>query len=385
MKPRNTQNTRNDESCGKSLFRVVRVWWNLTSGQVQNALGDRVPPSCSFAVSTSTRHSTLDTRHSSLKAGMTLIELIITLSIMAAVASIALVTLSDMGATSRYEETERRGLAAQQAVIGWPGEISRFFNDVGRYPAVLSTDNRKVLAELYDSSLTSTSRYEALFLPITFTNALPGETTTELLEAVTNVTMGAGWRGPYLFNRNDTFRDYTDNWGRSWWVTTNEYDVSSPDWTTNALLDALVYGVMSEGEGSDGYLAEDQVYPFYENSVHGILHVSLSSTNSYTNTVVFLYVPRCVPAVEPELCEISVSTNGVRFQLEGWSDVNAPSYVETDAVSVDLKAVTFSNVPVGIRKIWAYAVGSGVTNWARPQTIEIKPGSQQIKLYPEDL
>lgn len=348
MKPRNTRNTRNAKEFGKSLFRVLRVF----------------------------RGSPYS------KSGMTLIELIITLSILAAVASVALVTLSDMGATNRYDETERRGLAAQRAVIGQPGEISRFFNDLGRYPVVLTNNPDRVLAELYDLELTFVSRYSLKSLPPSFTNSLPsGVATASLLQAITNSTMGTGWRGPYLFNRNDTFKDYTDNWGRPWWVTsTNDYDATALTWVTNALLNDPIVGIMSEGEGSGGYLAENQVYAFYANSVFGNLYVTLDSISGCTNSVVFFYVPYCDPDETPELCEIAVSTNEVRYRVSGVDTNQAPEFTLAGAIAASLSSVTYSNVPVGIRKIWACAMGP-TNKYVRPQTVEIKPGDQSITLY----
>ena len=285
------------------------------------------------------------------KSGMTLIELIVTLTIMAAVASIAIVTLSDMGATSRYEETERRGLAAQRAVIGQPGEISRFFNDMGRYPVVLdASDSSYALAELYDQEQIGDAYYRSIHLPATFTNARSELGNSDLFDAVTNVTMGAGWRGPYLLNRDKRF---TDNWGNGWIVTSsNDYDPSSEGWTASAETGNPITGILSEGMGSDGYLAEPQVYPFYENSVFGYLDVNLAYTKVCTNSFVFLYVPDCPIDEEPDLEEIMIKGSG-----------------------------TFTNVPVGARKIWACALGTNGIWFTRPQTIEIKPGSNMITLY----
>lgn len=191
------------------------------------------------------------------RAGMTLIELIITLSIMAAVASIALVTLSDMGEVSRYDETERRGLAAQRAVIGQPGEISRFFNDMGRYPKVLvhiptEEENEDIadklhdwmLAELYNIELQdsvngtpieiytdpavvrSENRFIEFEMDLDLTGDFVGDdddrkhgTDTDPVISNRVVNLRSGWAGPYLINSYDRF---LDNYGVPWATSTND-------------------------------------------------------------------------------------------------------------------------------------------------------------------
>ena len=206
---------------------------------------------------------------SDTQSGMTLIELIITLTILAAVASIAIVTLSDMGQTSRYEETSRRGAVAQRAVIGEPGEVSRFVNDMGRYPMVLvdmtsaGDDDIKeqlslwYLAELYnieaddevngtqvfvyDATEASAVRSRICYADADFNfdfdaNGTATSDSTRLTTAAVinnrQVAMKAGWNGPYLINQYESF---TDNYGQPWSVnvgTNAVNDVWDADWTT---------------------------------------------------------------------------------------------------------------------------------------------------------
>ena len=217
------------------------------------------------------RRYAVDEKAGSCKcAGMTLIELIITLSILAAVASIAIVTLSDMGQTSRYEETSRRGQIAQRAVIGEPGEISRFVNDMGRYPMVLvdvpnESDNdikekltHWYLAELYDIEVddyvNSTEVYvytaaeaAAVRSRMCFMDVSDGEDSfdydfnadgsatpdAKFPGTSFQVGMKTGWDGPYLINQ---YEDYTDNYGQPWAVNVNTNasvkNVWNEDWTT---------------------------------------------------------------------------------------------------------------------------------------------------------
>ncbi len=203
------------------------------------------------------------------RAGMTLIELIVTLTILAAVASIAIVTLSDMGLSSRYEETSRRGAVAQRAVIGEPGEVSRFVNDMGRYPMVLvdvpsegDADIKEkythwYLAELYDieadDSVNGTQVYvytvaeaaavrsRMCYVDVDlnedsdcFKFLFPGGLAADdkFPGKSFQVGMKAGWSGPYLINQYESF---TDNYGEPWAVNVASNAVKNvwdANWTT---------------------------------------------------------------------------------------------------------------------------------------------------------
>ncbi|MDD2597687.1 MAG: prepilin-type N-terminal cleavage/methylation domain-containing protein [Kiritimatiellae bacterium] len=207
-------------------------------------------------------------KQAAARAGMTLIELIITLTILAAVASIAIVTLSDMGQTSRYVESSRRGEITQRAVIGEPGLLSRFVSDLGRYPMVLvnvpgesDPDIKEklthwYLAELYNietaDSVNGTPvavyqpneaaavRSKICYVDADFNydfNADGTSTPDDRPQSGSKlpklqVAMKAGWDGPYLINQ---YEDFTDNYGKAWSInvaTNTVKDLWDANWST---------------------------------------------------------------------------------------------------------------------------------------------------------
>lgn len=178
------------------------------------------------------------TKHFS-KRGMALIELIIAMTILATLATIAIITADDLGEITRYEETERRGNAIQKGVVGNDGEISRFANDMGRFPVILLTPanneeieqvGKKFLAELYDlvdkdgdiysydNAQRMKKRECSLTVDLTKIESesdTPGDFTSVPTALPTEVKMSAGWDGPYVLNQNSA-DELTDNWGHYW-------------------------------------------------------------------------------------------------------------------------------------------------------------------------
>jgi prepilin-type N-terminal cleavage/methylation domain-containing protein len=367
-------------------------------------------------------------------AGFTLIELILSLTILAAVASIVLTTVAEFGERTRYEETERRGETIQAAVTGTPGAPSRFAADMGRFPLVTDTREGRELAEIYrcpydrdaggtafmDSSQFEKFRYTTRFFSLREPGhyVFGGETAVpDPWPSAGEITLNAGWRGPYLVWRHATL---TDNWGRPWQL--NTASERAPVWRDHGGGDPArqgdeIRGIRTLGHDGidevdddpgapDTYPDEIQTYPFHENLLFAEVTVSLMtnnlpvSTNVFDRLRVFLYQPFCTTN-EAGVCEIAAwlnaPTNGVVYRTQtGGTDTYAGDYTDLgDAPPAAVYAgavwetngwhtVTFTNVPGGVRKLWGYACKSGETHGVRSRllSVELLPGrTHPIQLH----
>ncbi|NCC53435.1 MAG: prepilin-type N-terminal cleavage/methylation domain-containing protein, partial [Spartobacteria bacterium] len=109
------------------------------------------------------------------KTGMTLIELVVVLALLAGLAAMALTGVADLGNRARYDETVTRMDLIRQAVVGDGSEAGRFIRDMGRLP--------DSLGEL----IAGTNNYSSM----AFTFNVPSYPPIP-------ATLCAGWAGPYL-------------------------------------------------------------------------------------------------------------------------------------------------------------------------------------------
>ena len=157
------------------------------------------------------------------KKGMTLIELLIVLGLMAALAGMTLSTVTDMDERARGNVTRERLASIRAAVMGDPGGGPGFLRDMGRLPRQdFGRDEGEELAELWDWNRDRDySRYRTRQPdsdPLTLSSA----------PTASAFAIDSGWRGPYLppprggklfdgFGRNFTLPDPADIW--IWKVT----------------------------------------------------------------------------------------------------------------------------------------------------------------------
>ena len=80
--------------------------------------------------------------------GMTLIELVIVLGILAAIASYALTSMDTLTDRTRHDNTLRTMNQLQTAIVGTNTEVSRFVKDMGRIPIIRSSEQGEEFGEL---------------------------------------------------------------------------------------------------------------------------------------------------------------------------------------------------------------------------------------------
>ena len=361
--------------------------------------------------------------------GFTLIELILTLTILAAVASIVLTTATELGERTRYEETERRGLMIQSAVIGSPDTPSRLAADLGRFPMVIDAAEGRELAELYDAGIATNDAlgYAArtiLLTPsaerFTFGTAIDFNGTNNPLGDA-EVTLGAGWRGPYLTWRHERL---TDNWGRPWERLARETGTEEPAWLSSDDTPALgteILGIRTLGRDGvdeidddtaapDTYPDEIQTYAFSSNALFATLTVQVWTNaaaplyrgfaSSKLFLRVFLYQPACT-CEKAGVCELAAwrstnaTDNGCVYRVQTHNET-APAvvtpraadspyaFLPTAAKWESVSRLDFTGVPAGVRKVWAYAYAPGEDHGLRsPLTaVDLRPGrTHLIDLY----
>jgi len=166
--------------------------------------------------------------------GMTLIELVVVLGILAGLASMALVGVGELGARGRHDETVRLMKDIRLAVAGDGLRPGRFISDMGRLPVVQDADGDgtveegEALAELWDDM----GRTEGV---ADYTDAI-GQDDGGLalpVQITTDISLPGGWSGPYVETPDALL---FDGWG-------NDFRLADPDTSTWPILGAQSAGV----------------------------------------------------------------------------------------------------------------------------------------------
>ena len=139
---------------------------------------------------------------------MTLLELVVTLGLLAALATLAVSSLDGLDSRSRMDTTERRLDMIERAVVGDKTRTGRFFEDMGRYPVVQEIAEGRLLSELWteptDAGTDIGYREEYLNGGSIWSVDSSRSFYSEL---PSSVTLFCGWNGPYLDNGHDELYD----------------------------------------------------------------------------------------------------------------------------------------------------------------------------------
>lgn len=158
--------------------------------------------------------------------GMTLIEMLIVLGIMAAMAG---VMVKGIASTDNRVRTDRSRQILSQlriAVFGDGSEVSRFIQDMGRLPVVASTVEGEILSELWRCPHNDCEMAE---ISLTASSWAPADGNA-ILDKLPDVYMNVGWDGPYLLMNNPDESKLYDGFGNYWQISSEE----SPNENTNS-------------------------------------------------------------------------------------------------------------------------------------------------------
>jgi hypothetical protein len=348
---------------------------------------------------------------------MTLVELVVTLSILVALASVAIVSLDGLNDDSRYSETRRRGAMVLEVVNGdAPGDPGAFPADMGRLPAVASAVRGAELAELFYSSdafsaLDPSELYGERVYSNPATDWAGGASgaTFNFSSATKNVRLQCGWRGPYLALTVSKFRD---GWGNDWWFETTDDDTwtGTPSWSETPLVGKTVFGLMSTGKNGqvDSSTADwenaDARFSFERSLTTSDLTVSIMRIDSSVSPSVpvpvdssfmdYVRVAVFAPYVTPDGVDadnvkrvLAYNDNGsAGLSVSPAADAGFPHYeLSAGASWSGFHSVTLRGLSPGRRKLYVYgfkgASASSNKFGSRLLDIELKPGGNAVTVY----
>lgn len=297
------------------------------------------------------------------KSGMTLIELVIVLALMAGLAGVALTTVGSMGHRARYDETTARMHLIRRTVITDSGEAGRFIHDMGRLPIRFSANTPEneglELEELWRDA--GTLGYGEMTLdPIPWPGSPPAAVPTA-------VTLRAGWNGPYLTALNDPeSATFFDGFGYAWQALLADDNLAE----VNDPIDKVRTLGADGAEGGTGWENEDRDINFAALLPETSLTVQVKARDSgdVWRTVV-------------------VESGAEDYQVDALRvGLFSPAITHnTRAVSSDIRenepAPVFNTLMPTTVRVFAYSTGPDQVSGVEPEWVTLRPGSNSITLY----
>lgn len=269
--------------------------------------------------------------------GMTLVELVVVLAILVALAGTALLATEGLVDQGRRDATVRTLEALREAVIGREGLIDAndkpwvrgFVADMGRLPAVSDPAGVDALEELW--SPIGLSQFVIDKVPASDENTLdPG--------VQGGVQVAAGWRGPYV-QLPLGLTSVLDGWG-SQLIAKNATGAQAAPGESIAQITSLGANGIEGGTGYDADLTvvfQSDVAPFQGPLQHGDVAVRITGLQGGEQIILRLYGP----------------LNG---QPSTW--LQQPAVVETPGGD---GYATFTDVPIGPRVLRVYILNGAPT------------------------
>ncbi|MDR3198992.1 MAG: type II secretion system GspH family protein [Planctomycetaceae bacterium] len=162
--------------------------------------------------------------------GMTLIELVVVLGILAALAGMTLSFVGEMNSAARQTVTRNKLEQIENAIIGNNTQNSRFLNDMGRLPVMIHDNNKDnsgiILSELWDSELFDRKTNDPVILYNGYNDEITNTKKLNKPEGII-VTLSGGWKGSYL---NVTNKKLYDGFGNDFHAANPKSDNPIQNW-----------------------------------------------------------------------------------------------------------------------------------------------------------
>lgn len=302
------------------------------------------------------------------QSGMTLIELVVVLALLAGLAAMTLTGVADLGHRGRYDETTARLKLIRQAVAGNGSEAGRFVRDLGRLPIVHSTNAGVRLEEFWRDA--GHIGYGAATNAADWPDAIGG------LYDSGNVKLVCGWNGPYLMVDDPDNAESYDGFGNPWGLAGSGIG--------DSVTNVVSFG--SDGAvGGTGWDEQDRTLDLAALLPETELTV-LVKGHSSTNAQESVWLP---------VDDAGGSTNANPYQLDRLvvamftPDIDASrrdlnrDLVEMDGAAVG-SAATFSGLMPTDCLIYGYGTNAATAlqvSGRKPELVTLKPGRNVVTLY----
>jgi len=350
------------------------------------------------------------------KKAMTLVELIVVLSIIVAIASVAIVSMDGINDNSRYSETLRRGKLVEKVIEGDGAFTGRFVSDMGRLPYVINPVPQAFLAEIfYSADLYGAFDASMKYRTSDFTNTtsdwggLVSSGSFNFPLSVRPLKLECGWRGPYL---SVSKKSFYDGWGNSWHLKISSDNTWSGVFSETGvpLFGKGIFGIKSLGKNNQKDITAvdwenaDLGFDFEINSVLSELNIQIYYADSSVSPRVFRLLDSSfidhvrVAVFAPYITHDNDASDNVKrilainnmgtksLSVKPLEDSFYP-HKEDDRPALwdGVHGVTLYNISPGYRKIYVYGfkgASSSVNKMGSSlMSVDLHPGMNLVNVY----
>jgi prepilin-type N-terminal cleavage/methylation domain-containing protein len=292
------------------------------------------------------------------RSGMTLVELVVVLVILAVLTTIAVSMTDGVLDQSRFDATRTTLDNIQTAIVGPTtarDSTASFVSDMGGPPAGLG--------DLLTSTATPFTVVQQSLNKISSIPALTASVGSDLSNSPGTIYLGSGWRGPYLTvpsgaltTTGGTTTTVNDSWGQPFIFSSNLNKATTPtaDATGSIVISSSGKPLTADAPTSPFNPGISTTIP--ATSVYARLSVSLANTNLQSMGPEFL-LGGTTQLVTPQTTNIVVCCSSGTTTLAAQASGN----LTTAGATGSSYTFTFQNVPCGNIAIFAYQVNKNTS------------------------